>query len=670
MGTLATLTIKLIGDTAGFVQDMDKAEKTASGFSDKMVKVGAGMTAVGAGLTAGVTAPIVGAFSDSIDAASDLSETVSKVQTVFGKEADSMIAWGEAAAKSIGLSKQEALSAAGTYGNLFRGMNMTEQASADMSKNIVQLAADLGSFNNMETPEVLEKLRAGLTGETEPLKSLGVNLNAAMVEQKAFQMGLVKTNADATVVNGAYIKLNQAIQDQQKAYEKYGEFSLEGAAAAQKVAEAQKAVDKALGGTKVELDAAAKAQATMALVMEQTKLAQGDFARTSDGLANSQRTIKAEIANVTAAAGAQLLPIVLQVVTYFKGWLDWLSRLTPEQQKMAVIILAVVAAIGPLLTMLGGLVTAVGALAPVFTGIVGVLSGPVLLVIGLVIAVIAALYYAWTNNIGGIQEKTAAVLAWLQTAFANIAAFIGRHGTEISGILKGAYDTVANIVALAFTIVTGILKAGYQLLTGDTKGAMETIKGTISLAWTLIQGTFNSAKTTILNTLALLWDTTVSGARERLGQVKQTVVSKFEESMDYLRGLPKLMWDLAANMIQGLIDGIKARGDQVGSVLLDIIKRAVKNFTDFLGIKSPSRVFIDRGMNMMRGLAIGIDRFGQLPGLSLQAVGTTLATGPVDAGSDDGRGDKHVHFHDVHVRKDEDIDAITRKVLAKIGARQ
>jgi phage-related protein len=351
--------------------------------------------------------------------------------------------------------------------------------------------------------------------------------------------------------------------------------------------------------------------------------------------------------------------------------MDWLSKLTPEQQKMVVIVLAIVAAIGPLLTMLGGVVTAVGALTPVFTGIAGVLSGPVLLAIGLVIAVIAALYYAWTNNIGGIQEKTAAVLAWLQTAFTNIVAFVGRHGTEITGLIKGAYDTVANIVALAFTTVTGILQAGYQLLTGDTKGAMETIKGTISVAWTLIQGVFGSAKTTILNLMALLWDTTVSGARDRLAQVKQTIIDRLSESMDYLRSLPKLMWDLAANMVQGLIDGIKARGDQVGATLLEIIRRAVKNFTDFLGIKSPSRVFIEQGMQMMRGLEIGIDRFGHLPQLSLSAVGTSLASGPVDGGEGaGGRGETHLHFHDVHVRKDEDIDAITRKVLARMEARR
>src|SRR4030067_27587 len=83
-------------------------------------------------------------------------------------------------------------------------MGMTEQASAGMSMGLVTLAGDLASFNNMAPEEVLEKLRAGLTGETEPLKSLGVNLNQAMIQARALEMGLwdgigtIDANAKAT----------------------------------------------------------------------------------------------------------------------------------------------------------------------------------------------------------------------------------------------------------------------------------------------------------------------------------------------------------------------------------------------------------------------------------------------------------------------------------------
>ena len=236
------------------------AENQAA-FFGAMQKASAAGTALGMAIyNAAVMAgkAMINFAGDSITAASDLNETVNKVSVVFGKQSESILKWGENAATSLGMSTNEALAAAGTYGNLFRSMGMTEKSSVDMSKGLVGLAADLGSFNNMASSDVLEKLRAGLTGETEPLKSLGVNISAAAVEAQAMKMHLM--------------------------------------------------------GATGELTASAKAQATYALILEQTKLAQGDFINTSDGLANSQKIVAAQFENLKATLGKALLPIVNKVM--------------------------------------------------------------------------------------------------------------------------------------------------------------------------------------------------------------------------------------------------------------------------------------------------------------------------------------------------------------------
>jgi hypothetical protein len=123
-----------------------------------------------------------------------------------------------------------------------------------MSRSIVQLAADLGSFNNIGTDVALEKIRAGLVGEIEPLRSLGVNINAVMVQQKALNMGLAETAK--------------------------------------------------------ELTAADKAQASYALILEQTTNAQGDFARNADEAANSLKTAQASVDDLKASIGTGLTPVV------------------------------------------------------------------------------------------------------------------------------------------------------------------------------------------------------------------------------------------------------------------------------------------------------------------------------------------------------------------------
>ena len=60
-----------------------------------------------------------------------------------------------------------------------------------MSTEMVELAQDLSSFNNIPVTEALDKLRAGLLGETEPLKSLGAAFNQAELEAKALELGLI-----------------------------------------------------------------------------------------------------------------------------------------------------------------------------------------------------------------------------------------------------------------------------------------------------------------------------------------------------------------------------------------------------------------------------------------------------------------------------------------------
>jgi len=164
------------------------------------------------------------------------------------------------------MSENAALAAAATYGNLFRSMGMTEELSATMSINLVKLAGDLASFNNLDPTEVFEKLRAGLTGEAEPLKSLGVNINETVIKLKAMELGL----SDGKSV----------------------------------------------------LDANSKATAAYALIMEQTSLAQGDFARTSDGLANQQRILTAQMEDLSAAAGETLTPAVIILVTLLNDLTD------------------------------------------------------------------------------------------------------------------------------------------------------------------------------------------------------------------------------------------------------------------------------------------------------------------------------------------------------------
>ncbi len=385
MGTLAKLLVFLGLDSADYSKGLDNAERLAAtkskNIGDQFGKVGSALSGAGQKMSLFATAPIMAGFAMSIDKASDMNETVSKSSVVFGDWAGQVQGFTSTAATNLGMTNQQALEAAGTFGNLFTSMGTGQQTAADMSTGLVQMAADLASFNNLDPTEVLEKLRSGMVGETEPLRALGVNITAAAVQEKALELGLMKT----------------------------GE----------------------------EMSTSTALTARYALIMEQTKNAQGDFARTSDGLANSTRIAKAQMGDMAATIGTQLLPIALQLTQGISSVIGWFTNLSPSTQKVIIIILAVVAAIGPLLMILGSLISAIGAIIPIVTAVAGVLTFPLIAIILGVIAVVALLMTAWKNDWGGIQEKFAAVKDFLVGAFQTVSEWLKTKLPEAIRIVKG-----------------------------------------------------------------------------------------------------------------------------------------------------------------------------------------------------------------------------------------
>jgi hypothetical protein len=237
-------------------RDIGKVDKSASNLGKTAARGGNGIrNVVGAAIAYyGVTQAIQG----TIGAASDLAESTSKATVVFGESSSALIEWSKTSAAAMGLSRAQALDAAGGFGNMFNTVGLAQDASADMSQTMVQLAADMASFNNEDPSEMLVRLRAGLSGEAEPLRRFGVLLSAARVQEEAYATGIAKRGEALT--------------------------------------EAQ------------------KVQARYSLILKDSTIQQGDFNRTSEGTANQMRILRANMANVGATIGTALLPAVSKVM--------------------------------------------------------------------------------------------------------------------------------------------------------------------------------------------------------------------------------------------------------------------------------------------------------------------------------------------------------------------
>lgn len=216
-----------------------------------------------------VVAGLAYAAKDVVQQASDLAEAQSKIGVVFGDGADEVDAFAKTASSRIGQSRRQVLNAAGTFGVFGKAAGLSGEELADFSNEFVTLAADIASFSNTSPEEAIQAIGAALRGESEPIRKYGVLLDDATLKQAAMELGIYDGSGALT--------------------------------AQQRVLAAQKTI------------------------FEQTGDAQGDFTRTSDGLANSQKTLAAQIDDIKTSIGVGLLPVVEQVIPFVKAFATWAS---------------------------------------------------------------------------------------------------------------------------------------------------------------------------------------------------------------------------------------------------------------------------------------------------------------------------------------------------------
>lgn len=218
-------------------------------------------------------AAFAGLGAKSIGLAVDFEESLSKANQIFGDAAKGIEDAAKSAATEVGLSRAEFLEASSSFGVFGKAAGLTGDELSGFASDLVSLSADVASFNNLRPEEALEKLNAGLRGSVEPLQSIGVLMNAAAVETEALNMGLIEQ----------------------------GE----------------------------ELSEGQKILARHSLIMQQLgeQGATGDFKRTSEGLANTQRILHARLKDLGITLGQVLLPIAEKMadvtgrlITKFEGW--------------------------------------------------------------------------------------------------------------------------------------------------------------------------------------------------------------------------------------------------------------------------------------------------------------------------------------------------------------
>ena len=248
------------------------ADNIESKFSGMLKKLVAGFSAVKIGKA------LLDIGKDALEAASALEEVQNVVDVTFGDNAGKIETWAKNAGTQFGLTETQAKKFTSTMGAMLKSSGMAGDEIVNISTDLAGLAADMASFYNLDFEEAFSKIRSGISGQTMPLKELGIDMSVATLNAFALQQGLTKT----------FDQMSQSEQTMLR-YQ---------------------------------------------YLMQATSDAQGDFARTSDGYANSLRQFETNIEELKTTLGKAFLGTVSDAVSALNGFLQ---LLIPEEKTTTIL---------------------------------------------------------------------------------------------------------------------------------------------------------------------------------------------------------------------------------------------------------------------------------------------------------------------------------------------
>jgi len=626
---LARLTDSASGGLKALAGNIDLVEERGSiaqkGLSSLGDMVGGGLKSL-AGVGVSGISLVGGAMVDlgakAIELGSDVEEMRGKFDVVFSETGPKVTQELNNFASAVGRNKFELQGFAAGLGDTLKPLGFTEGQAADLSVEVTKLAVDLASFNNMPMDEAVMRLNSALVGNVENLQAFGVVANQASIEAKALEMGIW----DGEGAIDAYTKAQAIMQ-----------ITMEGTTDAQgdalrtagSFANRMRALKGSLAETTAQIGGALLPLVTP-LITKFAEIANEigpkvieffeNIAPSLEILGDAFVTlIEGDVAGFIGGVGEAVLSLgqslgfptglLLQLAVVFDtlrnaiennlGFWDTFSlimaQFIPQEtiDKIIEIKDRIVEFAEPIikavtdfvefkdvLIVLGGVL---GVL--VLNAIIGVVAAlaPLLLVAGALIAGVALLRTAWEENWGGIREKTAAVITFLQelitTIFTGIQEFWAEHGeaiktkaAEIWDAIKLGIETAINTISTVInTVVTGIQEFWAE--------HGEAIKTKAAEIWDAIKTTVD----TLINEISTIITTAATGIQEFWAEHGEAITEAAEIIWEGIKEFISGIWDSLTTLFTAFKAAFEGDWETFGENIRLAWEEKIQATADFLG---------------------------------------------------------------------------------------
>jgi TP901 family phage tail tape measure protein len=612
MATLATL----------FVEMGLKADKLKKGLAETETKVGnfgKSMVKTGTLMTAGITVPALAGGAALLKIGSDadsMADTIAIGTGATGEALDGLVDSATNVFKSIPTSMDVAGQAIADLNTL---TGQTGKGLEDLAASEIRLAEitgeDLGGvissttdlFKNWgvaaeDQTKTLDKLLIASQATGVPVSELSASVAKFGPQLREMGFTLDESIALLGTFEQAGLDVNKTMMGLTTAV---GKWAKEGKDPQKELAKTFDLIKNAKDPTEalqIAVDTfGQKAGPGLAQAIQEGRLSFDDLLKTmtdsdqtvlsmassTDDAAQQFQVLKNQVIAAAIPLGQQLfqalndlMPTFTSIIGFVTGLITKFTELSPRTQKIIAIFVAVLAVLGPVVTVIGTLITVFSTIAAVVTPVITVL-GLFLNPIGLIVLAVVGLYIAWKTNLFGIRDLTSEVIG------------------AVVGFFSGLWDSLAGIfegIGGAFSgLVSSLIQYGIDFITWYLTLPIQI--GEIFVSVVKKAGTF------------------VADFLGKFSDLPGKLLAPFA-------GLFNGFFNIGYNIMSGILAGIGALWKQFTDTIDNIVGK-VGDIAGKLKIWSPSRVTKDMGQNILKGLIVGMDDL--LPSLDRSVARTADA---------------------------------------------
>lgn len=288
------------------------------------------------------------------------------------------------------------------------------------------------------------------------------------------------------------------------------------------------------------------------------------------------------VESASIAFGTALAPAITAVAGVIGDVAEAFASLPAGVQTGIAVVLALVAALGPLLMVIGSVVAALPAISEGFAVLGGALAiplAPAAAVVAAIAAIAAAIYAAWTTSEtfrAAVMAGVDAISSKVQEICAFLAPYVQAFLDQIVSTVQVAMDTLGPVIGAVLTVIvstvvpilTSIMDTVAQVLAtilATVTNVMAAVSTVIQGAWQIISGIFQTVLGAILavttGDFTMLQQGVTSimqGTMVAINGVMQTILSIVSGAWNAVKAVFIGVCNAVSGAISGAFNGIKS----------------------------------------------------------------------------------------------------------------